>query len=403
MFVKCTKFYSMSTNSCNHGEDKLPKTVVFGGRVRDRNSSQAMKRPMRADFLDCPEDTDKGCLNSVWWNRKIAEDVAQKLGIDFTMILAEVNQIFEAISLPVREEKKEAASKTPAVEQADEEEEEEAKGSILLRLSPNECKWLVGKAIEYHKLDDKAKANMLKDKEKKKLVSDFLAVYEKSRSPEIAAFGRFLASKDLTAFKVDAAFSFSHAIGTSESNPEVEDFVAVDDISDGSGAGHMGHDIVSASTMFFEGSGNVEVLLHNLKGDKVLTLQTIGRVLRAFAYTVPKGKQHSMLSKPLPDFVLFEVLDTEFTLADAFIAPVQPKVDLAVESVQRFLLVRNRKHNAFDIKVHAEAMVSGVDHEAVNAPLPEHCRIKDAVSLDQAIKKVLAHVDSAINKKEKSK
>ena len=396
MYISCRKLYSTSPNSANRGEDKRAKDFVYGGRLRDRQSSQSLKRFIRMRFKD-----KERCPNSRWWNEKVADDVAKKFGINFNDALELVNGVFDAIKLPremsVKSDDTSVAAEAEDGEDGedgeDAEEGEKIKKNVCIRLSHSECEWLAAAA-----------ANMLKDKEgwkdiaskgkdgdakRNKLRKEFLKVYSDSRAPEIAAFGRFIAESKLADMKVDAAFSFSHAIGTSVITDQVDDFVAVDDHRPDSGAAHFDHDHMTASCMFAEMSCNFGVLLENLGGDVARAVETLRKVMEEFVYAVPTGKHTSMFSKPLPVYASFEVLETEFSMMDAFMAPVcGDRTAMDAESVRRLTDVRNRKHEAFEIKSLGLSEVCSLSE-------PSKFGVKDGTTIGKAISKVLSVVEDA--------
>lgn len=361
--VRAHKVTAMGPNSVNRGEDGRGKDIVLGGKTRDRWSTQALVNRIRKDFF---EGEFERCNNSRWWHEEIAKTAAAELHVPYTEVLVSAEAIFNLLNLrEAKEEPKEdAATPTAEVETEATEEGDSAKG-VLLRLSEGERAWLLRKTIEYHKCEEKPAKK--KDgeyafkpsfgKAKKEMALEFMGVYDNDRKGEIAAFGRFFASLDN--MKVNGAFSFAHTIGTSESENDADDFTAVDDLRPNVGAAHMGSTAISASPMFSEMSCNFNLLVDNLKGNVKEALNVLGKVLKGFALTVPGGKQHSMFSKPLPEYVCIEILDTELSMADAFYMPVRPteKESSAVKSVKQLVKVRNAKYSTYGIVCHERAEV----------------------------------------------
>lgn len=383
-FVKVCKIYAMSPNSCNRGEDKRPKDVIFGDIMRDRQSSQSIKRPTRDCFAE-------RCLNSPFWDEHVAEEASKILKVPLDAAQAAADAVFGMIGLPASKRKAnkeakptKAAEAKPAQDNDDEEEGQD--GNVSIRLSVAERDWLLAKTVEFFKMDPKAQKALVDGKEKKEWAKAFLAVYRETRSAEIAVFGRFIAS--LRDMCVDAAACFSHAISTNVANNEqIDDFVAVDDLRrrDG-GAGHMNHDFISASCMFAEMSCNINTLLANLGGNKAAARKALKDLLMAYAVAIPRGKRTSMFSAPRPAYISFEVLGTEISLMDAFLSPVSGKEEgkpLDVESIKRLIGVRERKYGAFGIECANMAEV---------CPDAAQCGVKNATTLDKAVDSIVASI-----------
>lgn len=126
--------------------------------------------------------------------------------------------------------------------------------------------------------------------------------------------------------KIEAALQVSHAISTHEARPEVDYFVAADDIKgEDAGGAHIGEAMIASACFYKYFSIHWETLVENLKGNKELAAHTVGAFLRGAALTNPTGKQNSCAAHNPPDGMLVEIKTTPISYANAFAAPVPAK------------------------------------------------------------------------------
>jgi CRISPR system Cascade subunit CasC len=151
--------------------------------------------------------------------------------------------------------------------------------------------------------------------------------------PDIALSGRMLepdkSAKELWKglnTTVEAALQAAHAISTHEARPEVDYYVAADDIpGEDAGAGYL-DDAMFASACFYKYfSIDWEKLVENLSGNKDLAAHTIGAFIRAAALANPTGKQNSFAAHNPPDGMLIQFAASATSYANAFAAPVSGK------------------------------------------------------------------------------
>jgi CRISPR system Cascade subunit CasC len=131
---------------------------------------------------------------------------------------------------------------------------------------------------------------------------------------------------DLT---VEAALQVAHAISTHEARPEVDYFVAADDVlGQDAGAGFVGEAMFASACFYKYFSIHWETLLKNLAGfqgnKEYLAAHTVGAFLGGMALTNPTGKQNSFAAHNLPDGILVVKTDgdTPVSYANAFASPV---------------------------------------------------------------------------------
>lgn len=158
-------------------------------------------------------------------------------------------------------------------------------------------------------------------------------IAEHSDAPDIALFGRMLEPKkeekggpkvwarlNLT---VEAALQVAHAISTHDARPEVDYYVAIDDIAgENKGAGYVDEATFSSACFYKYFSINWEALVANLKDNKELAAHTVGAFIRGAAMVNPTGKQNSFAAHNPPDGILIEIRNTPISYANAFARPV---------------------------------------------------------------------------------
>jgi CRISPR system Cascade subunit CasC len=289
----------MIQNHCpsNLNRDDLgaPKTCYFGGVLRSRISSQCIKRSIRTsdDFADL-----LGGIRT----RRLAEQIQGQLqGKD---IIKRAKDVLAKCGIK-------SGAKS-------------ASSDMLVYTTKNAIK---------------AMADLLKDDTLSidDLKEQFAGLIEKDvKVPDMALCGRMLETGEIKNTTVEAALQTAHAISTHEAIPEVDYYVAVDDIKgEDAGAGYLDEAIYSSSCFYKYFSIDLEQLVHNLGGDEKLAAKTIGAFIYASARTNPSGKQNSYGAHNYPEGILVEIKDRPFNYANAFVKPVSPvkDSDLVTQSI----------------------------------------------------------------------
>lgn len=159
------------------------------------------------------------------------------------------------------------------------------------------------------------------------LIADLTAV------PDMALSGRMLETGVIKNTTVEASLQVAHAISTHEARPEVDYFVAADDIpGEDAGAGYLDEAMFNSACFYKYFSINWETLVNNLKSNEELAAHTIGAFIRAAAQTTPSGKQNSFAAHNPPDGMLIEIKDTPISYANAFADPVSGKSERDIVS-----------------------------------------------------------------------
>lgn len=146
-----------------------------------------------------------------------------------------------------------------------------------------------------------------------------------SRNPVINLFGRMLA--ELPSTNVDGAVQVAHAFTVHASDPQVDFFTAVDDIthdSDETGSGHMNSAEFAAGTFYRYASVNLADLADNLDGDHATALELTEQFLAAFITSLPQAKKNSTAPFTVPELAYVTVRsDRPVSLASAYEAAVR--------------------------------------------------------------------------------
>jgi len=164
---------------------------------------------------------------------------------------------------------------------------------------------------------------------------------EEVAAPDMALSGRMLETGVLKDTTVEAALQVSHAISTHAALPEVDYYVAKDDIpGEDAGAGFVNEAMFASACFYKYFSIDWETLVKNLKGfpgnAEHLAAHTVGAFLRGVALINPTGKQNSFAAHNPPDGMLIELRDNPVSYANAFAKPAEAKEekrDLVSQSI----------------------------------------------------------------------
>jgi CRISPR system Cascade subunit CasC len=288
MLIEIHAIQNHSPANLNRDDLGAPKTCYFGGVMRSRISSQCIKRSIRTS-----EQFKSLCggIRTRQLAKLIAEKVTGKAGVK-----KRAADILKKCGINPKDENKSDMLVYTT---------EEAVNRIALLLQEND-----GDSDELAI-------------ECGKLISTLVVV------PDMALSGRMLETGVLTETTVGAALQVAHAISTHEARPEVDYYVAADDIEGGdAGAGFVDEAMFASACFYKYFSIDWETLVGNLKGNTELAAHTVGAFLRGAALTNPTGKQNSFAAHNPPDGIVVEVKKngcTPISYANAFAAPVPCK------------------------------------------------------------------------------
>ena len=262
----------------NRDDQGRPKQASLGGHPRLRLSSQSIKRAVRETTYFLADLAGHRGTRT----KRIAEEVERRLIAQGTPadtardVAAKVAGIFSKL-----EAAKEG--KPPLT-------------TTLAFVSPHE--WNAA-----HNLSDRLVAGeTIEDKELKKLV-----LRRADGAVDIAMFGRMLA--DDPDFNREAAVQVAHACTTHRALAEDDWYSAVDDLKtreEDAGAGHIGEAGFGSGVYYLYACVNVDLLVENLGGDRVLAKKGMEALARALATATPRGKQNSHAHHPLATHIRAE-------------------------------------------------------------------------------------------------
>jgi CRISPR system Cascade subunit CasC len=300
MLIEIHVIQNHSPANLNRDDLGAPKTCFFGGVLRSRISSQCLKRSIRMS------EEFKPLLGGVR-TRRLAEEIAKRVtGKD---VKARAEKILTDCGIKSKESKS---------KDADENDDKGSNSKMLV--------YTTQEAIE-------EMAQLLQNDEHltdEKLAQEFARlISEKTFVPDMALSGRMLepdksskiwADLDKT---VEAALQVAHAISTHEARPEVDYYVAADDIpGKDAGAGFVDEAMFASACFYKYFSIHWETLVSNLNGNKELAAHTVGAFLRGVALVNPTGKQNSFAAHNPPDGMLVEIKNSPVSYANAFAKPV---------------------------------------------------------------------------------
>lgn len=276
--------------SCvNRDDTGSPKTAVYGGVTRARVSSQSWKRAIRLMFRDIFPSEKIGSRT-----KKIVDMVAEELhnlGCDDNAE-ATAQEILETAGLKIKSLEKGTDS--------------------LFFMSAAQAKALAKLALEDPETISKKPSKAAKDK-----AHNALKQYP---SVDVALFGRMVA--DDPSLNNDACAQVAHSISTHKVRNEYDYFTAVDDRApeDNAGAGHIGTVEYNSSTLYRYAAVAVHNLFEQLGTD---TVEAAIEFVRAFACSMPTGKQNTFANRTLPDALLVTLRsDQPINLVGAFEKPI---------------------------------------------------------------------------------
>lgn len=332
-----------SAANLNRDDTDAPKTMIYGGTLRARVSSQC-------------------------WKRAVRESMAVGLNFDDTAVRTKrvVAHLAEAI-----------LSIEPSLDREQAMELADQTMSLALKIANNESGYLtfIGNGA-YRRLaelaiKEKDKSDTGKAIETRK--KDIRAIVKDDHSIEVHLFGRMVA--DDTDLNVDACVQVAHAFSIHTIEPDSDFYTAVDDVKANTegetdaGAGMIGN--VDFNTATWYRVANIDVdRLNDAIHDRQSVAHAVAEFVRAFITSVPQAKVHAFAQAPLPDAVYVTIRDTHAVNLDgAFRKPVTPDyVEHGVEAMaDRELLLEN----AYGVKPVNAWTIQGDDQAAAISRLAE--------------------------------
>ncbi|MEW6114105.1 MAG: type I-E CRISPR-associated protein Cas7/Cse4/CasC [Thermodesulfobacteriota bacterium] len=319
MLIEIHTIQNHSPANLNRDDLGAPKTCYFGGVIRSRISSQCIKRSIRMS-----EEFKELCGGIR--TRQLAKLVADQASGKGE----EKKRVEKILALCGFKPKKASKGST-----ADDSPEDADKSKMLVYTTREAIKEMV----------TLLQSNTGESNEQ--LAVKFgKVIAERTAVPDMALSGRMLepdkSSKDVWKqldTTVEASLQVAHAISTHEARPEVDYYVAADDIpGEDAGAGYLDEAMYTSACFYKYFSIHWEMLVKNLEGfpgDKYhLAAHTVGAFIRGAALVNPTGKQNSFAAHNPPDGMLIEIKNTPVSYANAFAKPVaQAERDIIAQSI----------------------------------------------------------------------
>ncbi|MGA8571612.1 MAG: type I-E CRISPR-associated protein Cas7/Cse4/CasC [Desulfobaccales bacterium] len=312
MLIEIHAIQNHSPANLNRDDLGAPKTCYFGGVLRSRLSSQCLKRSIRLS------DEFKQLLGGVRTRR-----LAQLIAGDGLDSFKKAMKVLELCGIAPKEKKKKKS-------EGDESIGEDKSAGLV---------YVSREAV------DKMSGLLKMNKSDNDLAKEFAKIIaEHTIAPDMALCGRMLEpkkSEDHDVWKgfdttVEAALQVAHAISTHEARPEVDYYVAADDIpGEDAGAGYVDEAMFASACFYKYFSIHWEGLIKNLKGKKELAAHTVGAFIRGAALVNPTGKQNSFAAHNPPDGLLVEIRENApISYANSFAKPVsQGERDIISQSI----------------------------------------------------------------------
>ena len=314
MIIAIHALHALGPNAMNLDENGFPKMMTLGDARRGRISSQAQKRSLRK------------------WAEEQAPD---NLGIRTVHLR---NRLFlprfrEATPSGQYDEQEMDIIADRVVTAFAGQLKKDGKLAASVFTWPGEVELLVQRSIEQA-------SDLLSDNKGKKTaakIAHAVVNAKLAKSFSIAAFGRMTAA--LPEGNIDGAVAFSHAFTTHEVFLNVDNFTAIDDLTERDEASSFllkDQPFLAASVFYRHFSIDTVILKDHLGNSKTIG-ETVRLIMEAFWHTAPSGgKQRSYKADDKPQFILATIGGDGNSRGSAFMAPVRDERDLLVNSIKRF-------------------------------------------------------------------
>lgn len=306
-FIDVHALHTLPPSNINRDDTGAPKSATFGGIQRQRVSSQAWKRAIRANFPSFLKSETLGDrtrrIGELVYNAAKAIDANVNNDTLQQALIESFKQMKWVLEIPA----------------TNDEEAGEAKHFAR-------SKYLA--FFSKRQINNLAKALLEAEPGKKISKKELNEILDKQQSVDIALFGRMIA--DAPDYNVDAACQVAHAISVHESVAEHDYYTAVDDVIDSgdeeTGAGMIGTIEFTSSTLYRYATVHLDALEENL-GSALAAKQATVAFIQSFITSQPTGKQNSFANQTLPELVIVQVRsDRPVSYVNAFEDPVTDSI-----------------------------------------------------------------------------
>lgn len=370
MLIEIHMLQNHAPSNLNRDDTGSPKDCLFGGIRRARISSQCLKRSIRRsqlladDLANLPMGQRTRRLPTLVRERLLQRGLADDL--------ADVAAL-KATGFGNKDGK-----------EAKDEKKSETDGDKEVKLRTRQAMFLTDADIEaitdvlHNAATEAGTAKKFEKVAAKELQAKAELKGWRPITLDIALFGRMITSDAF--MDVEAAMQVAHAISTNKVDHEFDYFTAVDDLQkrgeddDASGADMIGDVEYNSACYYKYFSLDTDQLLSNLAGPdatrKDEALETARLAIPAFVkaatFTTPSGKQNTFAAHQLPAAILVEVRSrpTPVSYANAFVAPVNSRVNLVAGSEDALVAHVDRLTQKFSLQAKPRLWFSTDDHDA---------------------------------------
>ena len=351
-FIDIHILQSMPASNLNRDDTGRSKTVVYGGALRSRVSSQAWKKATRDMFAQEP----KSDILKAHRTKRIAYLIADEM-------MKQDDQVDQQLALDKAKGFIEAGISSSAFEKGKDKDEYQTK--TLIMLSNGQIRKIAKYCLKRDLAD-------FKDKDQKDAIK---RVFAGENSLDLALFGRMVA--DDANLNIDASCQVAHAFSVNEIVPETDYFTAVDDDSINQGSAFIQTADYNTGVYYRYANVNVTELVHNLDNNDLVN-ESLKLFLKDFILSIPTGKQNSYANRNLPSYIMLEVRgDAPVNLASAFEKPVRTNDGYMQKAIKRL----EEEHNREQLLVEKPVYTAVVNTEN-----------KDSMNLKEAIDHVIEHL-----------
>lgn len=354
IFVELHALRSFPPSNLNRDDLGTPKTALFGASRRLRISSQCLKRTwrmaeqFRGDFAATELGIRTDRLPSVVLEQ-LGKSIDEPARSGLLALLGSLGKKDKKAA----EDGEAADALEAAGEDEDAGEEDQTRTAHLLFLSRQEIEAVAGfakeRAEQLSKIYSKKKVSPDQLKKLRGDLLDYLEEKTTKNAVDVGLFGRFVTSDEFDT--IDAALQVAPALGTQKVEIEYDYFTAVDDLSQETGAGHLGETEFASSVLYLYACCDLGQLERNLgkrsaegrKPDdeaRLLARKSLPALVKAMALATPTGKKTGTAPHTPAEFIEVVVRrGAPLSFANAFLKPVDAREengDIMAASISRY-------------------------------------------------------------------
>lgn len=315
IFLDLHVIQSVPPSCINRDDTGSPKTAVYGGVRRARVSSQSWKRAMRTMFKENFDERKLG-LRTKHVSKLVTDEIMRQDSAKTPdEALKLMKEIFVNMHKILSPKSHSSAPKKSLLS------EDKLETDALFFISRPQIEFLVEHALNKSAFT----------------TNELVEIFEQNEAVDTALFGRMVAGEK-PLLNCDASAQVAHAISTHRAENEFDFFTAVDDCSrdDNAGAGHLGTVEYNSATLYRYATVAVHDLYEQLMKDDNALTEAVREFVRAFACSMPTGKQNTFAANTLPAALLICVRkDRPLNFADAFEKPITGGDGFIEKSVQK--------------------------------------------------------------------